>query len=74
MLERTDTLMMPPPSLRNPEGCGHERVQRIGIQTAPRAPRRLYLVNCRLCGTTLTTRTLREQRDAKKKGKPPDSE
>ena len=47
----------------NPVHCHHERVQRIGIQESARKPGKLYLVNCRLCGTTLTTRSLRDQRE-----------
>ena len=51
-----------PPYTRNPEGCPHRRLLRIGIQESPRAPFRLYLVTCRDCGTTLTTESLREER------------
>ena len=32
---------------------------RMGIQEFPFEPFRLYLVTCRDCGTTLTTKTLR---------------
>jgi hypothetical protein len=45
----------------DPADCGHVRLRRIGIQRSPLSPRRLYLVTCRDCGTTLTTRTLRDR-------------
>ena len=35
------------------------RIARIGIQKSPFPPFRLHLVNCLLCGTTLTTKSLR---------------
>lgn len=53
---------MPHPStMPDPASCPHARVQRIGIQKAYPIPVRLYLVTCTRCGTTLTTRTLRER-------------
>jgi len=48
---------------RDPGNCRHARFQRIGIQRAPVAPHRLYLMTCRACGTTLATATLRAVRE-----------
>jgi len=49
----------------DPGNCSHERVLRIGIQQSPRRETRLYLVTCRRCETTLSTRTLRDLRRGK---------
>lgn len=49
----------------DPGTCPHERVLRIGIQKSPSKDWRLYLVTCRRCETTLTTRTLRDLRRGK---------
>ena len=56
--------MTPITLLHDPAACPHERVLRIGIQRSMLGPDRLYLVTCRRCGTTLTTRTLRERIEA----------
>ena len=70
MTERTAAAMLPRWGEKDPGACAHERIERIGIQRLPMGKLRLYLVTCRLCGTTLTTRTLRDQRDLRK-GKGP---
>lgn len=46
---------------RDPAACPHRRFRRIGIQHSPISPRRLYLLTCTECGTTITTRTLRDK-------------
>lgn len=61
----------------NPASCRHARFKRIGIQKAPVAPFRLYLMTCRACGTTLATMTLRRVRESvpaavRKDGSPDD--
>lgn len=48
---------------RDPATCPHRRLRRIGIQRSPVSPRRLYLLTCLDCGTTITTRSLRDKRD-----------
>ena len=52
----------PRPDIGNPASCPHRTFGRVGIQRAPVAPFRLYLLTCRDCGTTLTTQTLRARR------------
>jgi len=44
------------------EDCPHHWLNRAGIQRFPVPPYRLYLLNCRSCGTTLSTWTLRIER------------
>jgi hypothetical protein len=52
----------PKPEAMNPDSCRHLRFQRIGIQRAPVPPHRLYLMTCRVCGTTLATASVRRLR------------
>lgn len=54
----------PRPNQPAPVGCRHLRFTRVGIQRAPLPPYCLYLLTCRDCGTTLTTMTIRNRRDA----------
>ena len=63
MLEGTTTAMQPQFGQRDPGSCPHGRVVRIGIQRLPLGRLRLYLVTCLDCGTTLTTRTLRDRKE-----------
>ena len=56
---------------KDPGTCRHERVERIGVQRLPLGRLCLYLVTCRLCGTTVTTRTLRDLREGKEPGTSP---
>jgi hypothetical protein len=61
----------------SPEGdpgrCRHRRFLRAGIQRAPLPPYRLYLLTCRECGTTLTTQTVRNRREASGTGAKPET-
>lgn len=49
----------------NPSICRHRAFFRVGIQRAPVAPFRLYLLTCKDCGTTLTTLTIRRRRESR---------
>ncbi|HEU4395917.1 MAG TPA: hypothetical protein VFS92_10145 [Planctomycetota bacterium] len=49
------------PNTRPQGPCRHPRLTRIGIQESPFEPFRLYLVTCRDCGTTISTKTLRRE-------------
>lgn len=53
-----------PPFHRDPSACRHRRLLRIGIQESPSEPFRLYLVTCRDCGTTVTTKSLRRYKSS----------
>ena len=52
--------MAPTMLMQDPATCTHDRVKRTGIQRSQRGEIRLFLVTCLRCGTTLTTRTLRD--------------
>ncbi len=57
--------MLPRWGQNDPSDCPHDRIQRVGVQRLPLGRLRLYLVTCVHCGTTLTTRTLRDLRKEK---------
>lgn len=57
------------PGRTDPASCSHGRLVRIGIQKSPLPPFRLYLVTCLICGTTVTTASLRKFLESR--GTPP---
>jgi hypothetical protein len=65
---RPATTVTPPANPVDPSLCPHERSVRLGIQSFPFPPYRVYLLRCHACETTLTTGSLREARRPRSPG------
>jgi hypothetical protein len=52
----------PPLDYVDPADCAHTLNIKLGIQRFPFPPFRVYLLRCARCDTTLTTGSMREQK------------